>query len=502
MLPTLKTQKSKQKVHFNDTLRPSKVLKIPNSSHHKSQSIPNLALLIKHSKIPPAVLQKFLSSDGPTIPPVSTLTSPILHSSLIKPTKSTRVTKYIDKNFQYPFSSNVPNKISYPGDWDYSLKKILTRVDNSDPNLEILEKHLSIDSSFINRRPSPVQYVHEEEKLLFVWREINSPGAQSREGASIVKVKNNLVIFGGQNRLKHSDVVQFNLTNLEYKNLQTVYEPKGCCGHTAVSYKGKMVIYGGYSEYSSKFAQRRCEKKISVLSLKSSRWQVYEGKGQVPKARRSHSSTRIGCSMIIFGGIDKQSRALSSCFALNLKTKIWTYISEGPHKLSQSSLTAIYPNSILDLFNFDISKIPNAYSRKLLEKGIYLYGGLLPDGCANGETWVLKPDEGMTWKKLQTSGKTPTARYNHTSGLISMYFIICGGRNDKFFSKNQELISDIGMLDLESLTWQTVIFSGDPPSSRWSHCSCTYSNKFIIFGGMDYKQYMSSSIYCLEAELY
>ena len=354
--------------------------------------------------------------------------------------------------------------------------------------------------SFINKAPSPVLFMPIEDEASFVWKELSSAGKESVEGGSIVRVSENLILFGGQNRLKHNDVVQFNLTNLEWKNITTFYYPRPRSGHSAVGYKSKMIIYGGCSEYSSKFGQRRCDKKVHILSLKSCRWQVMEDKGKIPNARRNHSCTRIGKSMIIYGGINKYSQNLSNCFILDIKSRIWSYISEGPEKLSNSSLTAIYHTSLMDQFHFDIYNIPTTYNHRIQKRGIYLYGGLKTDGTVFGDVWVLNVNEDPLWTKLETVGTPPTPRFNHTAEYIPGYLVIFGGRNDNHYAKTNELIGDIGVLALDNLTWQKIEILGDPPSNRWGHCSCNYDKKMIVFGGMDYKHYMPSSIFYLEAE--
>ena len=525
MLPDLinsRIKLEKKSVRFLDPLRrPSKIIKVSSSfGHRKSSSTSNLNTFFTLSKIPESILKQYMIASKPKLPlpqptqlhhfrprspektieksPILTLEMPDPHSNL---SKNPRASSYIDNNFPYPCSSTIPNKVSYPGDWDYSSKKILDRYNQGDPDLELLTDLKVHSYPYLNNAPSPELYLPTEDHVTFAWREIDSIGAESREGASIVRVDSNLYLFGGQNRRKHNDVLQFSMNSLECKLLATAHDPAGRCGHTAVGYKNKMVVFGGCSEYSSKFGQRRCDKDIHKLSLKTLKWQLSEGKGQIPKARRNHCSARIGRSMVIYGGIDKLSRTLASCFALNIKNNTWTYLTEGPDMLSHASLTAVYAHTLMDMYNFDIFKVPSSFTPKLQQPGMYLYGGLTTEGKASGDLWVLVINDKPVWKKIETVGKSPVARYHHTTGYIPGYFIVFGGRNDQVYSYTRELVNDIGVLDLESLTWQTVSILGDPPSDRWGHCSCSYGKKFVVFGGMDYKQYMPSKIYYLEVEL-
>ena len=350
---------------------------------------------------------------------------------------------YIDKNFPYPSSSTITNRIYYPGDWEFNFKSVLDRIKQEEMNPDEIDSDNFLSISFINKAPSPVLFMPIEDEASFVWKELSSAGKESVEGGSIVRVSENLILFGGQNRLKHNDVVQFNLTNLEWKNITTFYDPRPRSGHSAVGYKSKMIIYGG---------------------------------------------------------INKYSQNLSNCFILDIKSRIWSYISEGPEKLSNSSLTAIYHTSLMDQFHFDIYNIPTTYNHRIQKRGIYLYGGLKTDGTVFGDVWVLNVNEDPLWTKLETVGTPPTPRFNHTAEYIPGYLVIFGGRNDNHYAKTNELIGDIGVLALDNLTWQKIEILGDPPSNRWGHCSCTYDKKMIVFGGMDYKHYMPSSIFYLEAE--
>ena len=416
------------------------------------------------------------------------------HFEKFSNSSTSQYSEYIDKNFPYPSYSNIPNKLVYPGDWNFDKKTVLERISTIEENMTLKDYEAGLNVELIKSLPSPVAIIpHETEE--FCWREISSSGAESKEGASIVKIGSSLVLFGGQNRVKNKQVCSFNMNTLEWKIIPTLYAPKGRLGHTAVDYKQKMIVYGGSSEYSSRFGQRHCDKKVYILSMKSLKWQVFEGTGQVPKARRNHCCTRIGKTMIICGGIDKYSRNLASCHIFDIKTHVWKYFP-GPVEVSHCSLTAVYPLSVLNSYTADIFDLPTIGYSKILKPGLYLYGGL-QNGKVSGSLWLMPSSKQQFWEKLETAGLKPIARYNHTAGFIAGYLIIFGGRNDDLFSTSQELISDIGLLSVEKLLWEKIPLAGDIPKPRWGHCCCPYEKKLIIFGGMDYKQYMPSSLFYL-----
>jgi N-acetylneuraminic acid mutarotase len=359
------------------------------------------------------------------------------------------------------------------------------------------EALLSFDH--LSKLSDPDVLLPEEALEVFNWREVKSKGIETREGATLVKHASGLILFGGLNRQKHNEVHQFSLTNLEWKSLSTLYTPKERSGHSAVSYKHKMIVYGGCGDYSSRSAQRRCDKKVNILSLKNFKWQVFDGKGHQPRGRRNHAACRLGKFLVVVGGIDKFSRSLSSCYSFNLKSHEWMPLPDVPFEVSHSSLTPVYPGSIVDLFTFDILAVPTSPS-SIAKRGLYLYGGLGSDGKVNQDVWVFNTAAENMWKKLETSGKPPTARHSHTADLLKKYLIVFGGRNDSVFASSKDLVRDFGVLDVWTLTWQTINFQGDVPKARWGHCSSVFENKLIVFGGIDYKHFMESSLFYMNIE--
>lgn len=494
MLPNIKqkSQKPKKKVHFRDVSNRPSIVSLPvppPAAHQKSRSLINLNLLFNKSKV--------LESDQKESP-LSEFTRAPEKKPSQKELLSYSIRSYIDKNFKYPSSSTVPNKVLYPGDWKYNSKQVLDHGLISEFSLESPE--IGIYSiKYLSKLAEPEVLLPEEAQEIFYWREVKSYGIETREGATIVKLSGNIVLFGGLNRQKHNEVSQFSMLNLEWKNLQTLYTPKERSGHTAVSYKHKMVIYGGCGDYSSKFAQRRCDKKVNILSMKNLKWQVFEGKGHIPRARRNHAACRLGRFMIVFGGIDKMGRSLASCFAFNLKTHAWNVIPEGPFEISHCTITPVYPSLLMDSFNYDVFSVPNSASN-LAKRGFYVFGGLLNSGLVNEQVWVMNLGSESIWTRLETVGKPPTPRHSHTVEVLKKYLIVFGGRNDTFYSHYNGLVTDIGVLDLTNLNWQSISSEGDVPRSRWGHCSCVYENKLIIFGGIDYKQFMQSSLFYMNIE--
>ena len=494
MLPNIKDRKPRKSkhVHFRDISSKPSLKETPQIiQHKKTNSASSLHIFFNKSKIFEHLKPK------ESIVSITNRTQDRKPS--FKETLPNSIQSYIDKNFEYPSSSLIPNKVLYPGDWGYDSKKVIKRNLLSELPSESFENSL-LSFEHLNKLSEPEIYLPEDcQQEVFVWREVKSKGIESREGATMVKHSSGLILFGGLNRQKHNEVHLFSLMTLEWKTLATLYTPKERSGHSAVSYKHKMIVYGGCGDYSSRSAQRRCDKKVYILSMKNLKWQVFDGKGHKPRGRRNHSACRLGKFMIIAGGIDKFSRSLATCYAFNTKSHDWTPLPDLPFEVSHASLTAVYPNSLVDNFAFEILALPLIQSNFSL-KGIYLFGGLMASGSVNQDLWVFNFGESPIWKKAQTSGKMPVARHSHTAEVLKKYLIVFGGRNDAEFAGTRDLVRDIGVLDLYSMTWQTLSAEGDIPKARWGHCSCVYENKLIIFGGIDYKHFMESSLFYMNIE--
>ena len=84
------------------------------------------------------------------------------------------------------------------------------------------------------------------------------------------------------------------------------------------------------------------------------------------------------------------------------------------------------------------------------------------------------------------------------------FLIIHGGRND--FQSESFALNDTFIFDLDLYQWNKVNLFSDSLNfkiiSRCGHDSVIYSDKLIIFGGMNNKNYIGSSLFiiCLNDE--
>ncbi|PIA61050.1 hypothetical protein AQUCO_00300516v1 [Aquilegia coerulea] len=84
----------------------------------------------------------------------------------------------------------------------------------------------------------------------------------------------------------------------------------------------------------------------------------------------------------------------------------------------------------------------------------------------------------MTWNTLVTTGQQPGARDSHSSVLVGHRMIVFGGTN------GSKKVNDLHVLDLRTKEWSSPRCEGTPPSPRESHTSTVVSDeKLVIFGG-------------------
>jgi leucine-zipper-like transcriptional regulator 1 len=91
-------------------------------------------------------------------------------------------------------------------------------------------------------------------------------------------------------------------------------------GHSAVIYKNSLYVFAGWNGHETL-------DDLYQYSLSSNFWYLEKPKyGQKPMSRYRHSSSVIGNSMFVFGGINTQSRKFNDLFEYNFLRREWRLI--------------------------------------------------------------------------------------------------------------------------------------------------------------------------------
>ncbi|CAE6458919.1 unnamed protein product, partial [Rhizoctonia solani] len=180
----------------------------------------------------------------------------------------------------------------------------------------------------------------------------------------------------------------------------------------------------------------------------------------------------------------------SKC-ALQITTPEYKYLSGGDNSVDQR-LKYVAPPLPRFWHSFSIVPNPSEY--------VLIFGGAVKNHLKN-DTWAIRisgdsdsplGSEGsmhlrITADLVETSGDVPSPRYGHQSALVDGLLIVWGGITSfcdgKIVPPGD---SSVYLLNTTTDHW-TKLDIQPSPSARASHAGCVYGDKFIVFGGGDFK---------------
>ena len=343
----------------------------------------------------------------------------------------------------------------------------------------------------------------------FKYPEKNFP--EGREQFSICIKGRNVLLSGGVcTNMKEMSFWSLNIKNIEWKKIPSVNRTNNRYGHTTIHDENKVYIFGGRIKEKNKFVFAGLE----IFSLKDNKYSKPDIINE-PQERRDHVALYLNDYMLIHGGINSNNEILSDCYLFNFQNMKWNeaYIEQytpRPKVYGHTSCLVI-PFKLLNHKNFNIYKFPemennNNPFEKIKKKGIYIFGGKTKEDTTN-ELWILvigqKP---FNWIKPVTKGKPPSPRCFHSMDFYEKanYLIIHGGRNDALSATSA--LNDTFIFDLENFEWMKIeLYSNNKDFkviSRYGHKSTIFSNKLIIFGGMNNSNYIGSSLFIINLDFY
>ena len=344
----------------------------------------------------------------------------------------------------------------------------------------------------------------------FKYPEKNFP--EGREQFSICTKGRNILLSGGVcTNMKEMTFWHLNVKNIEWKKMPSINHTNNRFGHTTIYDENKVYIYGGRIKEKNKSILVGLE----IFSLKEYKYYKPDMQNE-PQDRRDHIALYLNDFMLIHGGVNSNNEILSDCHLLNLQNLKWSepYIEQFTPKPKLYGHTGclVVPFKLLNHKNFNIYKFPEIETNNMLsvdkikKKGIYIFGGKTKEDVSN-DLWILllgqKP---FNWIKPITKGKPPSPRYFHSMNFYEKanYLIIHGGRND--ILSQTSALNDTYILDLENFEWLRIeLYSNNRDFkviSRYGHKSTIFSNKLIIFGGMNNNNYIGSSLFIVNLDFY
>lgn len=241
-------------------------------------------------------------------------------------------------------------------------------------------------------------------------------------------------------------------------------------GHSATLIGASILFFGGHY-YGGKKQGYVYLNDTHVLDLNSSRWIKPKIQGTPPPPRYAHTAVLAGQRIIIFGGKGGKNKALRDLHALDPVTMTWYQGPEGA-------------GAPFARFNHTANLVNGTK--------MFVFGGW------NGKDYYndlhILDLEIMAWSSPETQGPAPSPRQGHSAILIGNNLVIHGGfklREDQLKTcglyqgtpTNTSYLSDIRVLDTETLIWSRLRISGEPPDARYGHTLNISGSDIIMFGG-------------------
>lgn len=148
------------------------------------------------------------------------------------------------------------------------------------------------------------------------------PPVDSHSGVVYKSDKDYILIFGGfMSGARSNSIYRMDLSNLTWDS-PNIASDKPCprAGHSAVSYKSYMYIYGGCNEENDRLND------IWRLNLHKYEWEQVQFKDEIPVGRSGHSCVVYHDTMIVFGGMKDLIKETNDMYTLDLKSSTWTQI--------------------------------------------------------------------------------------------------------------------------------------------------------------------------------
>ena len=298
----------------------------------------------------------------------------------------------------------------------------------------------------------------------------------------------------------------------------TPQSPSSRIGHSAISVKKLLYIYGG--EAYSHTAIEVCEsgnffREFWVFDPVSVSWtDITDPRG--PDVRCGHSlvvtmppiitteqtfiygNTERKQTIILFGGKGSQDQISGELWSFDPLKYVWT---------NQTSNVTLLPNSL--------ALVRWAHCTAVFGENIYFFGGKSKNGTVLKDFWLLTVDESGV--PLQIKDLTlfnfwhqctvhyyceyPSARWGHSAAAVSVkasneekmqaanrvyslqdvfvFKIYMFGGNDA----NNEVLGDFWIFDPIKQVWSRIHTPSLSPPPRWGHASVGAGGKFYVIGG-------------------
>lgn len=102
-------------------------------------------------------------------------------------------------------------------------------------------------------------------------------------------------------------------------------DTNGRYGHTAVNFRGNIVVFGGGKDYNASTKSREVMNNVKSLNIRKKAWcRMACQDGCMPEPRRNHTACIVNRVMIVIGGINNGNSYLKDIWGYSLEVGKWT----------------------------------------------------------------------------------------------------------------------------------------------------------------------------------
>ncbi|XP_047340080.1 RING finger protein B-like [Impatiens glandulifera] len=243
-------------------------------------------------------------------------------------------------------------------------------------------------------------------------------------------------------------------------------------GHSCNAINGGKLLYvfGGFGK------DNRQTNQVHIFDTVNSTWSEAEMKGIPPLARDSHTCTTIGHNLFVFGGTDGKN-PLNDLHILDTSSNTW----------------------LLPSVRGEIPQAREGHSASVIGKCLYIFGGsgmsahTLKAEYYN-DLYILNT-ETFEWKRAETSGISPARRCTNTCSSWKNNIIVIGGEDS-----NDYYLSDVHILNTDTLVWKKLITLGQPFTPRGGHTTVVLGKNIFVFGGFADESSLHDDIFMLDMD--
>ncbi|XP_051191962.1 acyl-CoA-binding domain-containing protein 4 [Lolium perenne] len=229
------------------------------------------------------------------------------------------------------------------------------------------------------------------------------------------------------------------------------------------------------------------EERAGLADAPYDRWVLLrpaEGSSR-PSARYKHAAEVVQDRLYVVGG-SRNGRSLSDVQVFDFKTSKWSVLNPS----RDSSQFNIENNAGNQPF-------PPLVGHSLVKwkNNLLVVAGSSRATASNKVSVWLIDVETNSWSAVDTHGKVPIARVGQSVSLVGSRLVMFGGEDNK-----RRLLSDLHVLDLETMMWEEVTTEKGGPAPRYDHSAAVYADNYLlIFGGSSHSTCFSD-LYLLDLQ--